>query len=341
MPKSNQAVIYWLLIVCFTIFCMIVVGGVTRLTDSGLSMVEWRPLIGIIPPIGEAEWQSVFEAYKHFPQYQTVNQHMDLEAFKSIFYWEYGHRVLGRMIGIIFFLPFIVLLFLKKIPANMIMKLWVGLLLGGLQGLMGWYMVKSGLVDMPRVSHFRLAAHLILALIILAYLTWLILEMWEVVRFREVSSSFRKVVYVLSLILFIQILYGAFVAGSRAGYGYNTFPLMNGEFMPEIVWQLNPVWLNWVENNAMLQFVHRWMGAAVLLLTTVLGVFALRQKDFVIRLWVSILVLSVLAQFTLGVFTLLHVVPLGLASLHQAGACIVLIVLVCILYLSQTVERSE
>jgi len=341
MPKSNRAVIYWLLIVCFTVFCMIVVGGITRLTDSGLSMVEWRPLIGIIPPIGEVEWQSVFTAYKNYPQYQTVNQGIDLEAFKSIFYWEYGHRVLGRMIGIIFFLPFVILLALKKVPENMVGRLWVGLLLGGLQGLMGWYMVKSGLVDIPRVSHFRLAAHFILALAILAYLTWLILDLWEAERFTNVSSSFRGLVYILSVVLFFQFLYGAFVAGSRAGYGYNTFPLMNGEFMPDIVWQLNPLWLNWVENNAMLQFVHRWLGAMVLFLTTVIAALALRHNDSVLRFWVSILVLGVFVQFTLGVFTLLQVVPIGLASLHQAGGCFVLIVLVCIFYKARSVEHSQ
>lgn len=326
--------------VCFTVFAMVVVGGVTRLTESGLSMVEWRPLIGIIPPMNEIEWQRAFDAYKNFPQYQKVNSGMDLEAFKNIFYWEYGHRVLGRLIGIIFFVPFVIFLILGKIDKPMVPKLVIGLALGGLQGLMGWYMVKSGLVDIPRVSHYRLAAHLMLALLILAYLTWLVLQLWETKK-EYAPQLFHNLVYLLVVVLILQILYGAFVAGSRAGYGYNTFPLMNGEFMPQIVWYMAPWWQNLFDNNAMLQFVHRWLGAVVLILASTVFAMSLRFSSPVIRSMTSLLLFVVLSQFLLGVFTLLNMIPIGLASMHQAGACIVLVVMVCLVYIIKPVPATS
>ena len=339
MPKTNRAVVIWLIAVCFTIFSMVVVGGITRLTESGLSMVDWRPVIGIVPPLNQADWQEAFDAYKNYPQYQKVNSSMDLEAFKGIFYWEYGHRVLGRLIGVIFFVPFIVLLFLGKVEKPMVPKLWVGLILGGLQGLMGWYMVKSGLIDMPRVSHYRLAAHLILAMGILAYLWWLVLDLSRVSR-QPSKPLMRTLVLTLAALLSLQILYGAFVAGSRAGYGYNTFPLMNGEFIPQAAFQLVPLWLNLLDNNAMLQFLHRWLGALVLGLTFLLFVMSLRSGLPKVRHLMVALLVVVVAQFLLGVFTLLNVVPIGLASAHQAGACIVLLLTVSLVYIVRPASPS-
>mgnify|MGYP001188002976 FL=1 len=182
MPKSNRAVIIWLIAVCFTIFSMVVVGGITRLTESGLSMVDWNPVVGIVPPLNESEWEQAFEVYKNYPQYQKVNTGMSLDDFKEIYYWEYGHRVLGRLIGIIYFVPFVLFLMLGKIEKPMVPKLWIGLVLGSLQGVLGWYMVKSGLVDIPRVSHYRLAAHLMLALLILGYLSWFVLTLYKINR---------------------------------------------------------------------------------------------------------------------------------------------------------------
>jgi len=339
MPKTNRVVIIWLVAVCFTIFSMVVVGGITRLTESGLSMVDWRPVIGIMPPMNSVEWQEAFDAYKNFPQYQKVNTDMDLEAFKAIFYWEYGHRVLGRLIGIIYFVPFMVLLALGRIEKPMVRKLWIGFVLGGMQGLMGWYMVKSGLIDMPRVSHYRLAAHLILALIILAYLIWLVLELWQVKRI-EVQPVFRQLVYLLAFVLLVQILYGAFVAGSRAGYGYNTFPLMNGELISPNAFQLTPLWLNFLDNNAMLQFVHRWVGALALMLSGVLVFVGSKSRSGTLVKISAILLLVMILQFLLGVFTLVQIVPIGLASMHQAGACIVLSVLVCLSYIVHPVRQK-
>ena len=336
MPKTNRAVIIWLIAVCLTVFCMVVVGGITRLTESGLSMVNWHPLVGIVPPMTELEWQAEFDTYKAFPQYQKVNTGMSLDEFKNIFYWEYGHRVLGRLVGVVFLVPFIVLFITGKIGKPLVPKLVVGLALGGLQGLMGWYMVKSGLVDIPRVSHYRLAAHLLLALLILGYLSWLVFSLWQG-KLVKVQQGFRNMTYLFMFVLVLQLLYGALVAGSRAGYGYNTFPLMNGDFIPSLAFQHNPFWMNFLDNNAMLQFLHRWIGALVLLMAAMLYYLSRPEVRFV----TLTLLLAILAQFLLGVVTLINVVPISLASIHQAGACIVLVMTIFLLYVTQAGHRIE
>lgn len=331
MQHSNKALIYWLVALIVTVFTMIVVGGITRLTESGLSMVEWRPLLGTLPPMTDAEWQRVFTMYKEFPQYQLVNRGMSLEEFQYIFYWEYGHRVLGRLIGVMFALPFFFFLVRGMIPDNLKLKLWIALGLGGAQGLMGWYMVKSGLVSEPLVSHYRLAAHLSLALIIFAYLTWLLLGLLGTQKF-VVSGRFRTLLNGFTVILILQILYGAFVAGNRAGYGYNTYPLMNGELIPEIAFSLVPMWHNLLDNNAMLQFIHRWLGALVLLGAGLLAWQAATAESQRIKVSSMMLLGAVVAQFILGVLTLIHVVPVSLGSIHQAGACVVVFCLVVLRY---------
>lgn len=310
---------------------MIVVGGITRLTESGLSMVEWRPLLGAFPPTSDAEWQRVFAAYQNYPQYQLVNQGMTLDAFKTIFYWEYGHRILGRIIGVMFALPFFFFLFTGKIENSLKPKLWIALLLGGSQGLMGWYMVKSGLVDEPLVSHFRLAAHLSLALVIFAYLIWLVMDQTNLARL-QVSKLYRRTALLFAGLLTIQIVYGAFVAGNRAGYGFNTYPLMNGEWLPEIALNLLPFWHNLIDNNAMLQFIHRWLGALVMATVLMLFAIAWRIEEAKVRALTSVLLLVVILQFVIGVMTLIYVIPIGLASFHQAGACIVVLTIVVLLH---------
>lgn len=331
MPYPNKAITYWLVVMCATIFTMIVVGGITRLTESGLSMVEWRPLFGTLPPLSDGEWQRVFMEYKNYPQYQLVNAGMSLDAFKIIFYWEYGHRLLGRLIGVMFALPFFFFLFAGQIEAKLKPKLWLALGLGGMQGLMGWYMVKSGLVDEPLVSHYRLAAHLCLALLIFAYLSWLVLGQLQVSRV-SVSRLFKRTALLFVGLLIIQIVWGAFVAGNRAGYGFNTYPLMNGQWLPDVALTLLPIWHNLLDNNAMLQFVHRWVGAAVLLTAIALLLIAILREKTVVKVMVGVLLATVLLQFFIGVMTLLYVVPIGLGSLHQAGACVVVLALVVLLY---------
>ena len=332
--QSHNSIIIWLTMVCSMVVLMIVVGGITRLTGSGLSMVDWRPIMGVLPPISEVEWNAVFLAYQQFPEYQQTNQNLTLEGFKQIFYWEYGHRVLGRLIGLAFFLPFLVFALMGKIKGSLAIKLTIGLVLGGLQGLMGWYMIKSGLVDIPRVSHYRLAAHLLLAMLILSYLSWIIFELREKQPSMPHSPLFSRLVYGLAGASVLQILYGAFTAGSRAGYGYNTYPLMNESWIAEAVFYLDPWWLNLFESTATIQFVHRWLGAVVLLLA--LAAFFVSYTDEALkklRKYTMTLILVISAQYLLGVFTLIQIVPLGLASMHQFGACVLLVVLVRTLYI--------
>lgn len=335
MTRTAKPLVIWLSLVCLTIIVMVVVGGITRLTHSGLSMVDWRPLMGIIPPLTEAEWQATFDAYKQFPEYQKVNRHLDLEGFKRIFYWEYGHRVLGRLIGLIFFVPFVVFLVMGKIDRRMALKLLVALALGGLQGLMGWYMVQSGLIDMPRVSHYRLAAHLLLAFLILGYLFWLILDLMEIKKVPS-GAGFAVAVRSLLALISLQILYGAFVAGMRAGLGFNSFPKMHDQWIADAVFQMDPWWLNLVESSATIQFVHRWLGAIVLLVAALTCLWAWRyQLARQIRLSANILLLTTLGQFIIGVLTLVYIVPIGLATLHQAVACVLLLAAIHLVYVAR------
>ncbi len=331
MSGANKVVASWLVVVCVTIFAMIVVGGVTRLTHSGLSMVDWQPLMGVIPPVGESEWQDTFLAYQQYPEYQKVNAGMSLDEFKAIFYWEYGHRVLGRLIGLVFFLPFVVFWASGKIEKRYLPRLIVALLLGACQGLMGWYMVMSGLVDEPRVSHFRLAAHLVLALLILAYLFWIILDLMGVLRVG--TGAIRNLSIVLLGVTSVQIIYGAFTAGLRAGLGFNTYPLMDGQLIADAATMMSPQWQNFLHNGVMVQFVHRWLGALVLVLVSVLAGYCFRENKLKAM---SVLVLVItLAQFVLGILTLVNYVPLGLASIHQALACFVLLSMVATVYRSR------
>lgn len=332
MTDSNRVVAAWLAIVCATIFAVIVVGGVTRLTESGLSMVDWRPIMGIMPPTSDEQWQATFEAYKKYPQFTQVNRDMELAGFKRIFYWEYGHRVLGRVIGILFFVPFVLLWWRGKIEKRLMPPLVIALVLGGAQGLLGWYMVKSGLIDIPRVSHYRLAAHLLLAMFILAYLYWLVLSLLGTRR-ELVSNRFRNFVYVLAGVTILQLLYGAFTAGIRAGYGYNTFPLMNDQWMADAVFFMEPLWLNVFESGATIQFMHRWIGTLLLVLG--LGGWLVGRRYGARIKWASALLFGTLViQYVIGVLTLVRVVPLGLASLHQGFACVVILALVYLLYVA-------
>ena len=320
----------WLSIVCATIIAMIVVGGITRLTESGLSMVDWRPIMGAIPPLNHAEWEQAFNAYKQFPQYHKEFQNLDLEGFKHIFYWEYSHRLLGRTIGVMYFVPFVLFWWFGKIERKRLPRFIIALVLGGLQGLLGWYMVKSGLVNMPRVSHFRLAAHLMLALFILSYLFWLILDILEVKRV-DTPRLMRRFVYLLTGLLIVQIVYGAFVAGLRAGYGYNTFPKMNDKWIADAVFSAHPWWLDMVDSHATVQFIHRWLGATILTLGVILWLGA-RRLGTKLK-WSTVAVAcALMIQFTLGVLTLVNVVPIDLASLHQAWACVVLLSVVHLAY---------
>lgn len=299
----------WLFFTAFMVFAMAVIGAVTRLTESGLSMVEWRPLIGALPPLSEEEWQRVFTLYQESPEYQKKNMGMGLSEFKNIFFWEWFHRLWGRLIGIVYALPLFYFWMTKKIPEGFKTKLLIGLLLGGLQGLMGWYMVKSGLIDRPSVSHFRLAAHLSLAFIIFSYLLWLAFDLYGN---KATNGSFCLKRHGWTALLFVSltIIWGAFVAGLDGGLVYNTWPMMGAYWIPPELISIASI----INDPVSVQFIHRWIAILTALFTLT---FAYRIKNF-------LLAGMMLLQIGLGITTLLSQVTIPLAALHQAGAFILI-----------------
>ena len=322
--RSPLAIATWLLACCALVFAMVVVGGVTRLTHSGLSMVEWQPLVGAIPPLDEAEWAQTFAKYRRTPEFRLRNHDMTLEGFKGIFWWEYFHRLLGRVIGAVFLLPFVYFLARRRIDASLGWRLAGIFALGGLQGVLGWYMVKSGLVDDPRVSSERLAAHLGLAFLIYGALLWVALGLLFPATGRAGQGPVRHSIAVVALV-FVMAMSGALVAGIRAGFAYNTFPLMNGAWIPEEILVIDPWWMNFVHNMATVQFNHRWL--AMVIAVVVLGLWVRVRADTPsgprARVWNHALLAAVALQIAAGIATLLLRVPLPLAALHQAGALIV------------------
>ena len=326
--RPSGAVGAWLLLCCALVLAMIVVGGVTRLTHSGLSITEWQPIVGALPPLSEADWQLAFDKYKLTPEYREVNKGMSLAAFKGIFWWEYFHRLLGRLIGVVFLLPYLWFLARRAIPEGHRAGLAGIFALGAAQGAMGWYMVQSGLVDDPRVSQFRLTAHLCLAFVIFGAMFWTALSLLvrRSVERRSAArrSAFRFALGVAALVLFM-VATGGMVAGIRAGFAYNTFPLMNGAWVPPELLMLDPWWKNFFWNMATVQFDHR-LTAYVLVATVGLLWWKLhRVDDAPPRARRAVLLLAALlaVQVGLGIATLLLVVPLHLAATHQAGAVLV------------------
>ena len=326
--EQRKPIAIWLLACCVTIFGMIVLGGVTRLTGSGLSMVQWAPIMGILPPIGQAEWEEVFLLYQQFPEYQVKNFSMTLDDFKSIFWFEYAHRLLGRTIGIIFLLPFLYFLIKGQIHKSLTPKLVIMFVLGGLQGLMGWYMVKSGLVNDPHVSQYRLTAHLGLAIVIYGYMFWvamgLLIPTNEVLN-NDDERKLSRFSTITSVFIFITALSGGFVAGTRAGFAFNTFPLMDGKLIPDGLFELSPLWRNFFENIVTVQFDHRLMATVIVIMISMLW-FKARPlvTDPPARVGLMLLFVAMILQVTLGISTLLLVVPVSLAAAHQAGAVILL-----------------
>jgi len=326
--RDRKAVAVWLVIVCGLIFVMVVLGGVTRLTESGLSMTEWRPVTGWLPPLGQTAWQGAFDAYKDSPEFRKINFSMGLDDFKTIYWFEYSHRLLGRLIGIAFFVPFVWFLARGRLDASLTAKLAVIFVLGGLQGAVGWFMVASGLVDRPYVSQYRLALHLGLAVLIYALILLVALRL--VVRpvygIAEVAiDRLRCGSWWLVALIGLTMLAGAFVAGLDAGHAYNTFPLMDGRLVPQAYLDSRPWWINPFENIAAVQFDHRVL--AVLTLAAVLAFAFWAQRFNLSRgssAMIGALAAVVLAQFALGVATLLLFVPVWLGALHQAGALVLL-----------------
>jgi cytochrome c oxidase assembly protein subunit 15 len=320
--RNERIVAVWLLTCCALVFAMVVLGGVTRLTGSGLSMVDWRPVTGILPPLNDAQWEQTFEQHKLSPEYEKVNFHMDVDDFKGIFWLEYLHRLLGRTIGVVFLLPLLLFVATGRIPRSDIPRYALMFVLGGLQGLLGWYMVKSGLVDDPRVSQYRLAAHLAAAFLIYAYMFWVAMSL----LFRATDgprSAFYGRTVALTGLVSLTILSGGFVAGLRAGYVYNTFPLMGDRWVPEGLLGMHPVWRNFFENVVTVQFDHR-----VLALTTFTAIllywWRARRAGLPgrVRSAVHLLLGVAVVQVLLGIKTLLLVVPVPLGAAHQAVAMV-------------------
>jgi cytochrome c oxidase assembly protein subunit 15 len=325
---SPGAVAAWLLALCALVFAMVVVGGVTRLTHSGLSITEWQPIVGTIPPLTAGDWDVAFAKYRATPEYRQVNQGMDLSEFQRIFWWEYFHRLLGRAIGLAFALPFAWFFVRRRIPPGYRARLAGILVLGGLQGALGWYMVKSGLVDDPRVSQFRLTAHLGLAFLIFAAMFWTALDLLyggRATRSDATARAARRMALALPVLVFLMVLTGGFVAGIRAGFAYNTFPLMNGAVIPPEILMLDPWWRNFFYNMATVQFDHRLIAWALAIAVPLFWWQVRRTPALPARgrSGASLLVALVALQVTLGILTLVNVVPLPLAAAHQAGALLV------------------
>ncbi|MEO8933554.1 MAG: COX15/CtaA family protein, partial [Xanthomarina sp.] len=319
--KDNNRVIYWLLTGCALIFIMVVVGGITRLTNSGLSMSDYKLITDAIPPLNEAEWQQEFELYQQYPEYQKLHYHFSLEDFKGIYFWEWLHRLIGRVIGLVFIIPFIYFLVSKQLTKKTINKSLVLLALGAFQGFLGWFMVKSGLVDMPNVSHYRLAAHLTTAFLTFAATLWVALDLIFPEK-KEVDKKFRNLIIVGYLILVFQIVYGAFVAGLKAGLLHNHWPFMNeGKFMHHTVYILEPFYKNLIENPSGLQFVHRTFAYVVVVIILIIWFQGKKQSLTKYQnLALDSLFALVFVQFALGVFTIIYQVPLWLGVAHQVGA---------------------
>ena len=329
----GRAIRLWLYVVAALVFAMVLVGGATRLTESGLSITEWQPLTGALPPVNEAQWQIEFEKYQSIPQYQELNAGMSLADFKTIFWWEWAHRLIGRAIGVVFFAPFVWFLWRGWIPSDRRAGLWMILALGALQGAIGWWMVASGLADRVEVSQYSLAIHLVLACLIY------VAVVWTGTRWRDEGTPLGKLSKAappltirvgavgLVILLLAQIYLGALVAGLRAGHAYNTWPLIDGGFVPQssrLLFEL-PVWRNVFENPLTVQFDHRMLGYAIGLLALVqlLNVARLIKRDPIVTS-AALVVAAIIVQIALGIWTLLSVAALPLALLHQATGMIAL-----------------
>jgi cytochrome c oxidase assembly protein subunit 15 len=335
IPSAHRAIAIWLLVVAGLVFAMVIVGGATRLTDSGLSITEWKPVTGAIPPLSEEAWEAELDKYRQIPEYQLQNRGMSLEEFKEIYYWEWGHRLLGRLIGVAFFVPFLIFLITRKVERNRVPRL-VGLfVLGGLQGALGWFMVMSGLVDRLDVSQYRLAAHLGLAFFIHAALLWTALDYlrgtwgWAA----PAQRGFGYGAIALTVLIYIQIILGAFVAGLDAGFLYNTWPLMDGALIPSGLFHETPWISNFFENRLTVQFQHRVVAYLVVIGAAVLWFYGRRaQIGTRVAKASNMLLAIVLLQVALGIWTLLAVVPLPLGLMHQGGAVLALSAAVYLLH---------
>jgi cytochrome c oxidase assembly protein subunit 15 len=329
-----KALRYWLWLGVFMVLVQVVIGGITRLTGSGLSITEWDVIMGALPPMNDTQWEEAFTLYKQFPQYEKVNSDMDLAGFKGIFWWEYIHRNWARLIGIVFLIPFLIFLAQKRIPRKLMPGLVVVFLLGGLQGFFGWIMVASGLIDKPWVSPYNLTLHLVMALFLFAYLIWLALSVRRKPLQADHPVAHRSVKWLIGLIT-LQIVFGGFMAGSKAGLLYNTWPLMNGTFVPEMAFSGKGFLAAVLENTTTINFIHRTLGIVVVL---AVAIFWMRNRGYstdTMRNLEHALLLTVVIQFLLGVGTLLMAtgsIPVFMGVVHQGVAFILTGIAVAILF---------
>jgi cytochrome c oxidase assembly protein subunit 15 len=320
--KDNKKVIYWLLTGCTLIFIMVIVGGITRLTHSGLSISNYKLISGTIPPTNASQWNEAFDLYKQYPEYQKLNYNMTIDEFKDIYFWEWIHRVLGRFIGLVFVIPFVYFLLRKQLTKSTIKKCLILLTMGGFQGFLGWFMVKSGLVDKPDVSHYRLAMHLTTAFLTFAYTFWVALDLIFPSK-KQINTRFRNLIRVGLVILVIQIIWGAFVAGLDAGWIHNHWPLMNdGELIHQsVTTEQEPLWRNFIEGKSGVQFIHRYLAYIVVGIIGFIWFKARKNKTTALQQkGINLLLILVGVQFVLGVLTLVLFVPVWLGVLHQVTA---------------------
>jgi cytochrome c oxidase assembly protein subunit 15 len=335
--RNDRAIGLWLLACCAMVFVMVVLGGITRLTQSGLSIMEWAPLKGALPPVSEAEWQRIFALYQQIPEYQQVNHGMTLAEFKGIFWWEWAHRLWARLIGVVFLLPFLWFLIRGRIRRGLAPRLALFFLLGGAQGALGWFMVASGFADRVDVSQYRLVAHLALALAIYVAMLWTALDLLRASQRFPVSQRLATHLTLALALLCLTIAMGGFTAGLHGGLVYNSFPLMGGEFAPSDLWGLAPGWINLFENPAAAQFVHRWLAIATMATVLALGWRDRAAGSLPVRLAAAMALL----QVGLGIATLLMIVPVPLAALHQAGAVTLLTLVIWALHDARDAGDAE
>jgi len=342
--KQNyyRSVLLWLILLTILVFLIIIIGGLTRLTNSGLSMVNWQPLIGTIPPLNYSQWMEVFEKYKLTPEFIYVNKNMELDEFKFIFWWEWFHRFFARLIGIVFIFPFIYF-FIKKYLNIFFYKRFAILFgLGLIQAFVGWWMVKSGLVNDPYVSQYRLTFHLINAVIIYCLLLWTCIEYYYFKSMRFISSfkNNELLIFLSIIFVFITILSGGFMAGSHAGQSFNTYPLMNGKIIPDDIYLTNLGIFNAFENVVTINFNHRWFGTLTFIYTFSLFSYLIFNKFIKLSIKIIVLVLVVLTfQFLLGIMALLSNVAIEYGSLHQTNS-IVLLTVLFIAYFKSKLSRT-
>jgi cytochrome c oxidase assembly protein subunit 15 len=338
VDKQDRTVAWWLLICCGLVFTMVVLGGFTRLTGSGLSMVDWRPLTGVLPPLSDAEWQRAFEMYRQSPEFQLINPDFGVDEFKGIYWLEFLHRLLGRLIGVAFFVPFVYFLVKGYVVRREWPKYLLMFVLGGMQGLLGWYMVKSGLVDVPHVSQYRLTAHLVAAFLIYAYMFWVAMSLLFPAPRDAARHPWYGKTLALFIVLSVTVISGGFVAGLKAGKIYNTFPMMGDYWFPPGLMALEPFWRNFFDNMTTVQFDHRLLAITTFVLIVVYW-FRARSADLPTRARpaANALLHTAIVQVALGIATLLFAVPVVLGATHQGVAMILFTVA---LYLVHALRRA-